>query len=76
MEDNFAVAFKYALDQGIVKFGMKDFQGWQDDCDCASCRSQRIIFDYLWPAENPPNNANGADGPSGGFALGGRWAEG
>jgi len=51
-EDNFAAAFKYALEQGVIEFGMVDFQGWQDDCNCAACRSQRIIFDYLFPVSS------------------------
>ena len=46
---SFETAFKYALDQGHIQFGMVNFAGWQEDCNCAKCRCQRIIFDYLWP---------------------------
>jgi hypothetical protein len=59
-EDNFIAAFKYALVQGHIDFGMVNFRGWEDDCNCAACRSQRIIFDYLWPTDaqhNEPINA-------------------
>ena len=48
--DNFAAAFRYAIESGGITFNMTNFRGWQDDCNCASCRSQRIVFDFLWPA--------------------------
>lgn len=60
--ENFAAAFRYALDQGHIKFGMVDFEGWQDDCDCAGCRSQRIVFDYLWPNAGHGRTRHGAGG--------------
>ena len=49
-ENNFVAAFRYALEQGFIEFNKTNFRGWQDDCNCASCRSQRIIVDFLWPA--------------------------
>lgn len=51
VDESFASAFKYALEQGFINFDMTNFKGWQDNCDCASCRSQRIIVDYLWSVE-------------------------
>ena len=51
-EEEFAIAFKKALEQGWIKFEpIVNFRGWCDDCDCGSCESQRVIVDYLWPEE-------------------------
>ncbi len=65
-EESFAAAFRYAFEQKIIRFGMGNFQGWYDDCDCVSCLPQRIIFDYLWPRE--PEQVN-IDVDSGGNNL-------
>jgi len=48
----FAEAFKNALEQGVIRFGITNFQGWGPECPCEDCRIQRVIFDYLFPADS------------------------
>ena len=47
VDQNFANAFRYAASQGAFILRMDNFKGWDDDCNCAHCRSQRIIFEFF-----------------------------
>ena len=44
-DENFMNALKYALAMGHIKIGLTNFAGWDDNCNCAGCRSQQIIAD-------------------------------
>jgi hypothetical protein len=46
--DNFVAALRYALVQGYMVLDMGNFKGWMDACDCAACRSQRVVYDFLF----------------------------
>ena len=49
--ENIVNALRYAVKNGHIKLDMTSFQGWQDNCNCASCRSQRIVADALFGDE-------------------------
>jgi len=57
-EINFSTALKYAIEKGHIKFDLTNFEGWLEDCNCARCRSQRIVAGYLFD-NHPPANAAG-----------------
>ena len=44
---NIITSLRYAIEKGHIKLDMTSFQGWQDNCNCLSCKSQRIVFDAL-----------------------------
>lgn len=49
--ENIVNALRYAVKNGHIKLDMTSFQGFHDNCNCASCRSQRIALKALFSTE-------------------------
>ena len=47
-EKKFANAMRYAVSVGLLDINITSFRGWNAGCDCIECRSQRIIYDFLF----------------------------
>ena len=43
----FVQAFKKAIRQGHIVIGIGNYDGWQEDCDCEKCKSQKMVYEFV-----------------------------